>query len=95
MVWLSTATCIHGLMYTGIVSYESIITWTLPSIDYYTGPYTGWNLTNYVREHETQGYFAVIIVLNELLEPLRLPFVVATTKQFVDLTTKTFSRKNI
>ena len=44
--------------------------------------YTGWNMVT--RVDPTMGKLGIVLILNELLEPIRLPFVVLTVKPVID-----------
>lgn len=51
----------------------------------YADSFTGWNMASRVQELDPEyGKIGVAILLNELIEPLRLPIVVFTTKPVVD-----------
>jgi hypothetical protein len=73
-VWFSTALLVYGAIEVGGIDALEI----LATVD----KYMGWSLSNHV-DH-TVGTIGLTIAVNELLEPVRLPLVVVTTKPVVD-----------
>lgn len=73
-VWASTALVVYGCIEIGGVDAIALI----GRVD----DYMGWTLADHVN-HEV-GTFALTIAVNEMLEPMRLPIVVLTTKPVVD-----------
>lgn len=73
-VWFSTATLVYaGIEIGGVDALE-----LLGKLD----NFTGWTISNHV-DH-TVGTIGLTLAINEMLEPLRLPIVVVTTKPVVD-----------
>lgn len=73
-VWASTAVVVYGCIEIGGVDALALI----GRVD----DYTGWTLASHVN-HDV-GTIALTIAVNEMIEPLRLPIVVLTTKPVVD-----------
>ena len=69
---------------TGVMCYGGITVFEVPVVDYIEvlDVYTGWSLAE--RIDPELGNVAAAVAVNELLEPVRLPIVVATTKRVVD-----------
>lgn len=73
-VWFSTATLVYGCIELGNVDAIALIA----QVD----GYTGWSVSTKIDP--TFGTIGLTLAINELLEPLRLPVVVLTTKPVVD-----------
>ena len=73
-VWFSTACMVYGGIELGGIDALELI----GKLD----TFTGWTISEHVDS--TVGTIGLTIAVNELLEPLRLPIVVLTTKPVVD-----------
>mmetsp|Transcript_12006 Transcript_12006/g.19921 ORF Transcript_12006/g.19921 Transcript_12006/m.19921 type:complete len:199 (-) Transcript_12006:181-777(-) len=73
-VWFTTATMVYGGIELGGIDALEL----LGKVD----DFTGWTISDHV-DH-TVGTIGLTIAINEMLEPLRLPIVVLTTKPVVD-----------
>lgn len=71
--WTSTFALSYGAIQLGLIDAVAI----LHRID----AYTGYNISSHVDP--TLGAMGIALVLNEVIEPIRLPFVIATTKPVV------------
>ena len=69
---------------TGVLCYAGITVFEVPVQSYIAqvDDYMGWDLA--ARVDPQLGEVAAALAVNEMLEPLRLPIVVATTKRVVD-----------
>ena len=72
-VWGTTGLLTYGAIELGGVDAIAI----LANVDYYTG----WTLSSWVDP--TVGTIGLTLAVNELIEPLRLPIVIMTTKPVV------------
>uniref|UniRef100_A0A7S3PU42 DUF1279 domain-containing protein n=1 Tax=Chaetoceros debilis TaxID=122233 RepID=A0A7S3PU42_9STRA len=73
-VWMSTAALTYGAIEAGGIDAMALIA--------KSDTYTGFDLHSKVDP--TMGTIGITLVFNEMLEPLRLPIVVVTTKPVVD-----------
>jgi hypothetical protein len=71
-----TVTC--ALSYGAITAFDIDTLALLAKVD----GHTGWNLVNHVDPE--LGKIGMAVVMNEMLEPIRLPFVIVTVKPVVD-----------
>jgi len=73
-VWLTTGAGIFALATIGGMDAMAV----LAKVDSYTG------LNMVSKVDPTLGKIGIVIILNEMLEPVRLPFVVLTVKPVMD-----------
>jgi hypothetical protein len=73
-VWCGTLACTYGAMELGGLDAISL----LAQVD----AYTGWTLAQHVSKEV--GTIGLALAVNELLEPIRLPLVIVTTKPVVN-----------
>ena len=72
--WLSTGAIVYGLATVGGMDAMAV----LHKLDYYT------NLNMAARVDPELGKLGIVLILNEMLEPIRLPFVVLTVRPVFD-----------
>ncbi|CAB9518018.1 expressed unknown protein [Seminavis robusta] len=73
-VWLTTGSALFVLAEVGGMDTMAVLA--------YADQYTGFDMVS--RVDPTLGKLGIILILNELLEPVRLPFVVLTVKPVMD-----------
>lgn len=73
-VWFGTGVLVYSALTIGGMDAISV----LQQVDHYTG----WNFS--ARVDPELGKLGIVVVLNEMLEPIRLPLVVFTVKPVVD-----------
>ena len=73
-VWMSTACLTYGAIEMGAIDAMAIIS--------KADAYTGYDLTSKVDPQ--LGAIGITLIFNEMLEPIRLPIVVMTTKPIVE-----------
>lgn len=74
VIWLSSAVGVFTLAEVGGMDAMAILA--------YADSFTGLDMCG--RVDPTMGKVGVVLILNEMLEPLRLPFVVLTVKPVID-----------
>jgi len=72
--WVSTGVAVYGLATIGGMDAMAV----LNKADVYT------NLNMASRVDPEMGKLGIVLLLNEMLEPIRLPFVVLTVRPVVD-----------